>query len=102
MADSLIDLAGKALEPLAEPAKETLVPPAKESGSYRSLKYRDRTREERKRMIMAEMDEHFELKAYQEKKEREYAAFLEKESSPLRVGSPTRQNNSAFTTFETN
>ena len=24
------------------------------------------------------------------------------ESSPLRVGSPTRQNNSAFTTFETN
>ena len=31
------------------------------------------------------------------------AAFLQKtESSPLRVGSSTRQNNSAFTTFETN
>jgi len=27
---------------------------------------------------------------------------INKESSPLRVGSSTRQNNSAFTTFETN
>ena len=78
MAGSAIDLAGKVLDPLAEPAKAALVPPAKESGSYLTLKFRDRTRDERKRMLMAEMDEHFELKAYQEKKEREFAAFIEK------------------------
>jgi len=59
MADSFIDLVGKALEPLAEPAKATPVPPAKESGSYLGLKFRDRTRDERKRMLMAEMDEHY-------------------------------------------
>jgi len=78
MADSLIDLAGKVIEPLTEPAKEALVPSAKASGSYLGLRFRDRTRDERKRMLMAEMDEHFELKAYQEKKEREYAMFVEK------------------------
>jgi len=78
MADTLIDLAGKVIEPLTEPAKEALVPPAKESGSYLGLKFRDRTRDERKRMLMAEMDEHFEMKAYQEKKERDYAALAEK------------------------
>ena len=35
-------------------------------------------------------------------KEERKQPIVQMESSPLRVGSPTRQNNSAFTTFETN
>lgn len=74
MPDPITAIAGA----FVEPTKEMSIPPAKAAGSHFSLMVRDRTREKRKRYVREEIDEHFELRAYEAQRQHDFDVYIKK------------------------